>query len=131
MPYQIEQFGKNKYGVVNTETGFKHSSHSTLENAEKQLRLLLAIDHGFTPNKKKINLYNKMPKKHTTHTVHHKMHHHKSHGAGMTTWREFYASKTRGKHFSSQAAVHAHMKAVAAEWRHMKGKGLYVSRGAH
>jgi hypothetical protein len=49
MPYKIMNFGPKKYGVVNAITGKVHSSHATLINAERQLRLLNAIDHGFVP----------------------------------------------------------------------------------
>ena len=45
-----------------------------------------------------------------------------------TTWRSFYASKTKGKKFANKQAVGAHMKAVASEWRKMKGgNGLYLT----
>lgn len=39
---------------MNTKTGRKHSnSPIPLANAEKQMRLLRAVEHGFTPTGKK------------------------------------------------------------------------------
>jgi hypothetical protein len=38
--------GPKSYGVVNILSGLVHSFHSTKLNAEKQLRLLQAIDRG-------------------------------------------------------------------------------------
>ena len=58
--YKIIKHGKC-YSVVNTKTNKLHSRCSTVKNANKQLRLLNAIDHGFQPAgrglKRKVGLY--------------------------------------------------------------------------
>ena len=48
MPYQIKKIkNKNLYQVINTQTKKIKSKHTSLENAEKQIRLLNANKHGF------------------------------------------------------------------------------------
>lgn len=45
MPFSTKKIrGQNLYIVYNTETGKVHSKGSTLENAEKQIRLLNRIE---------------------------------------------------------------------------------------
>ena len=50
MPYLLTKV-KGGYKVVNRDTGVIHSKHTTKTKAESQIRLLNAIDHGFTPKK--------------------------------------------------------------------------------
>jgi hypothetical protein len=50
MPYKIERDGNSGWRVVNTETGDVKGSGMTRENAESQLRLLNAIEHGYKPS---------------------------------------------------------------------------------
>jgi len=45
--------GKELYSVKNVETGKIHSHATTKANAKKQVKLLLAIDHGFVPQSSK------------------------------------------------------------------------------
>jgi hypothetical protein len=53
MVYQIRKVrGKELYSVKNVETGKIHSHATTKANAKKQVKLLLAIDHGFVPSSK-------------------------------------------------------------------------------
>lgn len=60
MPYHLElgsdghNFPKGKAIVVNTDTG-RHSSLNPipLERAEKQIKLLRAIEHGYNPKTRK------------------------------------------------------------------------------
>lgn len=53
MPYALEKWGEKKAIVVNTQTGKHHSlSPIPLANAEKQMRLLEAVDRGMKPKKK-------------------------------------------------------------------------------
>jgi hypothetical protein len=47
MPVKIQSVGKGKY-KVSTPSGTK-AKHTTKAKAEKQMRLLNAIDHGFKP----------------------------------------------------------------------------------
>lgn len=47
MPYKIERKG-SRYQVVNTDTGKSHGL-TTRAKAEKQLKLLQAIEHDWTP----------------------------------------------------------------------------------
>lgn len=50
MPYDIRKLpNKPLYRVKNTLTGVVHSKGVSLKRAEKQVRLLNAIDHGFKP----------------------------------------------------------------------------------
>jgi len=44
MPYEIRQEGE-KHCVFNSDTGEKKACHDTKEDAERQLRLLEAIEH--------------------------------------------------------------------------------------
>lgn len=55
MPYSIKPVSKTKYMVENSETGSVKSTGSTLSNAQKQVKLLNAVKHGFSPQ----NRYNK------------------------------------------------------------------------
>jgi hypothetical protein len=48
MPYKIKRTG-NKYQVVNTETGQAKSKPTSKAKAERQLKLLRGIEHGWTP----------------------------------------------------------------------------------
>jgi hypothetical protein len=53
MPYEIVHKGKG-YVVRNTQTGKEHSKKGIPKaRAEAQMRLLMAIDHGFKPTGKK------------------------------------------------------------------------------
>ena len=54
MPYALERWGKGKAIVVNSQTG-KHYSSSPipLANAEKQMKLLRAVEHGTLKPRKK------------------------------------------------------------------------------
>ena len=49
MPYSMFRLPDGKYRVINTETRKVYSKHTTKENAQKQLRLLNAVQHGFIP----------------------------------------------------------------------------------
>ena len=50
MPYTIRKVrNQDCYRVTNTETGRIHAYCTTRELAERQVRLLQAIDHGFVP----------------------------------------------------------------------------------
>lgn len=53
MPYKLRKApNKNLYWVVNKDSGKKHSIDPIpLDRANKQMRLLRAIDHGFIPSK--------------------------------------------------------------------------------
>lgn len=51
MPYAIFK-SDGKFGVKNTLTNTVHSFHTTLAKANRQIRLLNAIDHGFKPTRK-------------------------------------------------------------------------------
>jgi hypothetical protein len=51
MPAQISKTPSGRY-MVRTPNAV-HAKGTTLENAQKQKRLLNAIDHGFVPTKKK------------------------------------------------------------------------------
>jgi hypothetical protein len=46
MPYKIEANGDGTYKVINELTGKVHAKHASKENAEKQVRLMHAYDHG-------------------------------------------------------------------------------------
>ena len=53
MVYKIRKIrGKDLYSVKNIESGKIHSVATTKSNAKKQVKLLLAIDHGFVPSSK-------------------------------------------------------------------------------
>lgn len=49
MPYAIKKV-KGGYSVVNKDTGAKHSKHSSLANAQAQMRLLHGVEHGWHPS---------------------------------------------------------------------------------
>ena len=52
MPYVIRKIkNKNLYTVINKTTGKVHSSGTSKANAEKQIRLLNAIEHGYVIKK--------------------------------------------------------------------------------
>ena len=53
MPYRIDKV-KGGYKVINADTLRVHAKHSTLKNANRQVHLLQAIDHGWKPKRKKI-----------------------------------------------------------------------------
>ena len=54
MPYTIVKTGEGKGFVKNTKTGKEYSkSPIPLVRAERQERLLRAVEHGFTPTGKK------------------------------------------------------------------------------
>lgn len=54
MPYVIRKVrNQDCYRVYNKETGKIHAKCSTRENATKQLRLLRAVDHGWSPSRSK------------------------------------------------------------------------------
>ena len=51
MPYSIRKVrNKNCYKVKNKKTGKVHAKCSTKQNAERQVRLLYAIDHNLNLN---------------------------------------------------------------------------------
>ena len=50
MPYMITPAG-SKFEVMNIDSGRKHGK-TTKTKAEKQMRLLRAIENGFIPRKK-------------------------------------------------------------------------------
>jgi len=51
MPYKVLK-RKNKYIVVNKETGRVAGTHSTKTKAVSQMRLLYGIEGGMKPHKK-------------------------------------------------------------------------------
>ena len=48
MPYAILKHG-NAFKVVNSATGKVHAKHTSLSNAEAQVRLLRGVEHGMQP----------------------------------------------------------------------------------
>lgn len=50
MPYRIVRKGEH-YEVRNAQTGELHARHTSREKAERQVRLLRAIDHGYRPRR--------------------------------------------------------------------------------
>jgi len=52
MPYAIRKV-KGGYQVKNTQTGKIHAAKTSKANAEAQVRLLQALEHGMIPRKKK------------------------------------------------------------------------------
>lgn len=48
MPYAIRRRG-TKYQVVNTETGDVKAESTSKAKAERQLKLLRGVEHGWTP----------------------------------------------------------------------------------
>lgn len=53
MPYTIRREKDGTFSLLNSQTGKKHSSHTTEEKAKSQKRLLLAVEHGWKPTGKK------------------------------------------------------------------------------
>jgi hypothetical protein len=49
MPYGKFKLNGNKYEVKNVETGKVHAKGTTKVKAEKQMKLLNAIEHGYKP----------------------------------------------------------------------------------
>lgn len=52
MPYGAFKLNGNKYEVKNVKTGEIHAKGTTKEKAEKQMRLLRAIEHGYKPGRR-------------------------------------------------------------------------------
>ena len=52
MPYAIRPAGDGRFEVVNTATGKVHARHTSRVKAERQVRLLHAVEHGFKPTGK-------------------------------------------------------------------------------
>ncbi len=52
MPY-ICKTNKNKFELVNKDTGKKHGTHDDLHSCIKQMRLLYGIEGGMKPTGKK------------------------------------------------------------------------------
>jgi len=50
MPYEIIRVGKEKYSVINSETGKIHSFGTSLIAANAQKRLLYGVEHGWRPS---------------------------------------------------------------------------------
>jgi hypothetical protein len=49
MPYEVKgPNSDNKYEVVNKDTQEVKAKHATKEDADRQVRLLEAIEHGYT-----------------------------------------------------------------------------------
>lgn len=46
MPYEIRHVDGNGYEVINSETKDVKAKHATKEDAERQVRLLNAIEHN-------------------------------------------------------------------------------------
>lgn len=49
MPYKKTKNSDGTYNVINADTGDVKASHTSLRNANKQIRLLHGIDHGWRP----------------------------------------------------------------------------------
>ena len=64
MPYKIEALHNGEYRVINSQTGKVHSSHTTFEKANAQLRLLNGLMHGFVPT------HNLLPRVIGQHSLH-------------------------------------------------------------
>lgn len=52
MPYKIVKHGSG-FGVMNKDNGKMHSKHTTRQKAMAQMRLLMAVEHGWKPTNKK------------------------------------------------------------------------------
>ena len=52
MPYGIRESG-GKFKVVNKETSKVKGTHSSRAKAQKQINLLMGIEHGWKPTGKK------------------------------------------------------------------------------
>ena len=48
MPYHLQKHGDGSYSVTNIENGRILARHTTLTKAKAQMRLLQAIEHGYT-----------------------------------------------------------------------------------
>ena len=46
MPYGIVRVGKNRYKVINKETGKVHAKDTTKAKAEDQIRVMQAAEHN-------------------------------------------------------------------------------------
>lgn len=106
MPYEARQISPRKWEVINTETGKVHSTGTSKKKAMAQVRLLYGVESGdWKPTNK--NVDNKK-------------------GKGMAkkgAWITFWASKSKGKKFSSKEERHAFMQKCLSEWRGKKGTG--------
>lgn len=51
MPYTIRKY-KNKWQVINTETGDVKGTHADKAKAQRQIALLRGIEHGWEPTRK-------------------------------------------------------------------------------
>jgi hypothetical protein len=49
MPYKIKRNNDGTYQVMNAITGKVHAKSASKEDAEKQVRLMKGIDHGWKP----------------------------------------------------------------------------------
>jgi hypothetical protein len=54
MPYSIRKVKDDVYRVKNKETGRVISKGTTKTKAERQVRLLNALEHGYVPTKRNI-----------------------------------------------------------------------------
>lgn len=52
MPYEVARKGDH-YVVRNRVTGKVYARHASKENAQKQLRLLEGIEHGWRPTRRR------------------------------------------------------------------------------
>lgn len=52
MPYEIKKLVDSKYKVINKATKDVKAYGTTKAKAQRQVRLLNAIDHGFKPSKR-------------------------------------------------------------------------------
>jgi len=53
MPYVIERLPSGKFCVKNKNTGKVHAYHTTLANAQAQVRLMEMVDHNKSSIEKK------------------------------------------------------------------------------
>jgi hypothetical protein len=53
MPYEVRKHKDGSYEVVNTVTGAVKARHTDQAKAEKQVRLLHAVEHGWKPRRRK------------------------------------------------------------------------------
>lgn len=52
MPYRKEKNPDGTYKVVNADTGEVHMKSGTEADADKQIRLLHGVDHGWHPTRR-------------------------------------------------------------------------------
>jgi hypothetical protein len=52
MPYGMFKLNGNKYEVKNVKSGEIHAKGTTKAKAERQMRLLNAIDNGYKPGRR-------------------------------------------------------------------------------